>query len=65
MGTPSWGAAGQKPLVMALLLVLVLGSVGRAAAGPTKWTLLIYMLADNNLEPYGLLDLEARWGSCC
>jgi hypothetical protein len=60
---PSWGAAGSRPLVLSLLL-LVLG-LSRAAAGPTKWTILIYMLADNNLEPYGLLDLEVRCITCC
>jgi hypothetical protein len=44
--------------VASFLMLLALSSVRFAAAGPTKWTILVYMLADNNLEQYGLFDLE-------
>lgn len=46
-----------------LLMLLALSSVRYAAAGPTKWTILVYMLADNNLEQFGLFDLEVRLNS--
>jgi hypothetical protein len=36
--------------VAAILPVLV-------AAGPTKWTVLVYMVADNDLECFGVDDL--------
>lgn len=41
-----------------LILLIALTCVRSAAAGPAKWTILVYMLADNNLEPFGLYDLE-------
>lgn len=50
-------------LVPLLLLAAFSGSGGlirHAAAAPAKWTVFVYMLADNNLEPFGLLDLEVR-----
>lgn len=31
------------------------------AAAPAKWTFFIYMLADNNLESFALMDLEVRY----
>lgn len=48
----------SKPLLMVLVLALALSSVRYAAAAPTKWTIFLYMLADNNLEPFANFDLE-------
>lgn len=40
------------------MLVLALAAVRNAVAAPAKWTIFVYMLADNNLEPFALMDLE-------
>lgn len=54
-----WGCFTPiSPLLAALVVLLAVTSAGYAAAGKTKWTILVYMLADNNLEPFGLYDLE-------
>lgn len=39
---------------------LLVALVHTAAAAPAKWTFFVYMLADNDLEQYGLLDMEVR-----
>jgi len=50
------GCMGLKA-PFAMLLLLFISST--AAAGIlAKWTFFIYMLADNDLEQYGLLDME-------
>jgi hypothetical protein len=56
-----WAFSTHRPLLAVLVVLLALTSAqhaAAAAAGPTKWTFLVYMLADNNLEPFGLYDLE-------
>lgn len=47
----------QAAFVLLLLLVAVAKNVLAAAQGNVKWTVLIYMLADNNLDCFGVLDL--------
>lgn len=46
----------RSRLLLAGLLLLAGQQI--AAAAPAKWTFFIYMLADNNLEPFALMDLE-------
>lgn len=58
MGSADRAFSLSRPLVVSLLMLLALSSVKYATAGPTKWTILVYMLADNNLEQFGLFDLE-------
>ena len=41
-----------------LLLLVVLGSLQASAASKAKWTIMVYMTADNDLEPQSFLDLE-------
>lgn len=43
-----------------LVVLLLLAGQQMAAAAPAKWTIFVYMLADNNLEPFALMDLEVR-----
>ncbi len=63
---PLWAQQCAAQRMVALLLLLLLTSaaaVAAAAAGtaaPNRWTVLVYMLADNDLEQYALLDLEVR-----
>ena len=46
-------------LLVALLLPAVLPASGPAADTPVKqWTVMVYMSADNNLEPDGIHDLN-------
>ena len=42
----------------ALLLLVVVGSVQVSAASKAKWTIMVYMTADNDLEPQSFLDIE-------
>ncbi len=49
--------AALKASLLALVLLAALAAP-LAAAAPTKWTILIYMLADNDLECYGILNLQ-------
>ncbi|GBF88369.1 hypothetical protein Rsub_01081 [Raphidocelis subcapitata] len=55
------GAPQRRPLragaALAVLLVVAALCARPAAAGPTKWTFLIYMLADNDLECFALDDM--------
>ena len=41
-----------------LLLLVLVGSVQASAASKAKWTIMVYMTADNDLEPQSFLDLE-------
>jgi len=53
-------------LIIALLLSVVLVSpTSTQAAGPTpaKWTVMVYMSGDNNLEDYIVKDLELELGA--
>lgn len=52
--------AGTACLLLLLAACLAGQQLPRAAAvaAPTKWTILVYMLADNNLEMFGLWDME-------
>jgi hypothetical protein len=36
-----------------------------AAAADTKWVIFIYMLADNDLEQFGLMDMEVSSAVIC
>lgn len=49
--------AGQLHRLLVGLLLLLTMHVA-AAATATQWTVFIYLLADNDLEQYGLLDME-------
>jgi len=45
----------------ALLLfcgLLLHAALAPAAAAATKWVVFVYMLADNDLEQFGLMDME-------
>jgi hypothetical protein len=46
------------------LLLLAAHQAVVASAAPNKWVFLVYMLADNNLEQFGLWDLEVRVHTC-
>jgi hypothetical protein len=54
-----------KPLSILLLIVLVFGFSGHANAAPlaatqaanAKWTIMVYLAADNNLEPNSIINL--------
>jgi hypothetical protein len=49
--------------VLLAVLLLAAALCARPAAGaPTKWTFLIYMIADNNLECFALDDMAVRAG---
>ena len=53
-------ARGRRWSPSTALLVLLAAAVALqrpAAAQAPKWTIMVYMLADNNLECYGILDL--------
>jgi hypothetical protein len=41
-----------------LLAVLLLGAHTAAAAGTVKWTVLVYLLADNDLECFGIYNMQ-------
>ena len=43
-----------------LALLLPIASVSAAPAAQAKWTVMVYMSGDNNLEPYIVLDLETE-----
>ncbi len=45
-------------VLSALLLLVLVGSVQASAASKAKWTIMVYMTADNDLEPQSFLDLE-------
>jgi len=53
-----WSCKTPRGLLAGLILALALAGVRNAAAAPAKWTIFVYMLADNNLEPFALMDLE-------
>jgi hypothetical protein len=57
-GTPRPGAHRELAALL-VVAILAFGGVQQAAAAP-KWTMLIYMLADNDLECYGVSDLVVR-----
>jgi uncharacterized membrane protein len=54
-------------ILLRLLLagLLLLAGQQMAAAAPAKWTIFVYMLADNNLEPFALMDLEVSQLNIC
>ena len=56
MKTMSWLAAGV------LLCVFVTDSAHAAPAAPARWTIMVYMSGDNNLEDYIVKDIELELG---
>ena len=56
MKTTSWLAAG------ALLCVFAADGAHAAPAAPARWTIMVYMSGDNNLEDYIVKDIEEELG---
>lgn len=55
-----WGRGMEKILVLCLsffLLVPMISVVPSVSASPAKWTFMVYMDADNNLDPAGVDDI--------
>jgi hypothetical protein len=55
-------------LVLLCGLLLLHAALAPAAAqqvAPTKWVIFIYMLADNDLEQFGLMDMEVSIALIC
>jgi hypothetical protein len=50
---------------MVLLCGLLLHAALAPAAAATKWVIFIYMLADNDLEQFGLMDMEVSIAKIC
>ncbi len=51
------------PLTILILFVLVVTLTGSASAAPApraKWTVMVYIAGDNNLEPYVVSDIETE-----
>ena len=46
-----------------VLLVAVVGTVSAAPAPQSKWTLMVYISGDNNLEDYVVKDIELELGA--
>ncbi|MEW6285428.1 MAG: clostripain-related cysteine peptidase [Chloroflexota bacterium] len=47
-----------------VLLVVTMGSAAAAPPAPTaKWTVMVYISGDNNLEPYVVPDIETELGA--
>jgi len=55
MKTLSWLAIG-------IMLSSVLVNVAHAAPVPARWTIMVYMSGDNNLEDYIVKDIEEELG---
>ncbi len=63
MGPSDPGQGQQRHGPMLPFLLLPGAAAQTQAQTPIKWTLLVYMLADNNLECFGILDLIVGRGS--
>jgi hypothetical protein len=59
---------GKRRCSAALVLLcglLLHAALAPAAAAATKWVIFIYMLADNDLEQFGLMDMEVSSAMIC